>query len=236
MSATDPYFDASSMVDDEFLDEVTPEDMDEAVADAPNADDYQKVYTERGAEWGTDDPDVTFRISVDAITPVMGNIFYPEKLTLFAKLISSGRYPTFGAPWAYANVVDLGDVAESQRAERSGEDMFWSHGMTRAYTTDDEDLDEYLADPEGYLDENAEIDWNSSDEEEAAARAALREEMDELAKTASNEGWGDLGSLTVQLRDGNHRAFAAQIAGEGYVWVRIADMEELSGDVLEQLS
>lgn len=82
-----------------------------------------------------------------------------------------------------------------------------------------EDFKRYLIEEEGYEDP----------EDFKVALSALSEltkevkEMEDYKQQAVDEGWGDLGRLSVQIRDGNHRAFGAIEAGEPYVWVIVAE-------------
>ena len=42
-----------------------------------------------------------------------------------------------------------------------------------------------------------------------------------MANAALREKWGDLGRVTGQLRDGNHRMCVAQLRGEPWLWVYV---------------
>ena len=77
-----------------------------------------------------------------------------------------------------------------------------------------------MKDEEEYLNNNAEYD----DEHEVIAKSYddLKEDLELRLKEAVESGDGDLGDYIFQVRDGNHRAFAAIEAGERYIWIRIS--------------
>ena len=81
--------------------------------------------------------------------------------------------------------------------------------------------EEKIDDKEEYLNNNAEYD----DEYEIVAESydKLKSELELQLKEAEESGSGDLGKFIFQIRDGNHRAFAAIEAGEKYIWIKISD-------------
>jgi len=217
--ADDPLFDASSLAVD-----VDPSVVEEVHGWLPEREevDVSDLFWGRRVGWaGTQGR--MLKLPWDQITASPGNPFDPEKVSAFRDLILSGERPIFYAPPARLMRVGLDDVAESLAAEREGE-LFESLGTSRPYTTGDDELDEFLADPEDYLDTYAE------DEDEAET---IRAHMTVLAEEAIDEQSGDLGKLVAYLRDGNHRAFGAQLANEDEIWVTIrfdepeADMQRL---------
>lgn len=186
--------------------------------------DPEEVYETRGVYWvGT--PGRMYRASWDQVHAFPGNPFDPAKVATFAALIDGPDKPALYAPPAQSVLVELIDVEESQKSHADSE-LYEAMGMTRPLTTGDEELDEYLADPETFLETYAE------DEEDAAVMAA---DMVERADMAVATSAGDLGKFIFQLRDGNHRAFGAQMAGEPYVWLNVVTslQNELPDDELE---
>lgn len=221
----DPLFDAS-IFEDASPD---PETVELLREDEPDEDSLYEdsIYHERQIRW-VGVPGKMYRASWDEVHAFPGNPFDPEKIAAIREVIreghSSGDKAVLYAPPALTSRVDLTDVAESQRAERDGE-LFESYGMSRPYTTGDDELDEYLVDPEEYVLGQV-IDWDDEDE-----KRAVHAEMTARAAEALASGDGDLGSVSVQLRDGNHRAFAAQLEGESYVWVIVNDYPPGEGGV-----
>lgn len=149
------------------------------------------------------------RADSDYITHISGNIFDADKLSAVVDGVrnSEGRV-TFYAPYGTTNKINIRDIAESQE--------YWEdEGFDEPLTTGNEELDRYLADPKeflGYYGEEGDEEWTEAKDE----YEALKDEAIELDE-------GDLGSWSVTIRDGNHRAFGALIAGEPFVWVMLAD-------------
>lgn len=189
----------------------------------------------------------------DYTYPIDGNIFYDDKIQTVESIIQdSNDYVYFYAPYGEASIITLNDVAESIQYEGD-----ISH---RAWTTGDEDLDEYVANELDWIEWNFEPEssiftedllkfvksnnlddfkkfliedegWDEEDFEEGFEDAVtdlsslrnLINEMETLKKEAVQSNSGDLGKISVQIRDGNHRAFGAFAAGEPYVWVMLSD-------------
>lgn len=174
------------------------------------------VYAGRCVRWAGKEGQM-MRLPWDQVHAVALNPFDPVKVATFAELIrqcgADGEKPLLYAPPAIVTPVTLDDVVGSQEAEARDE-LFASYGTGRPYTTGDEELDEYLADPDLFVETYA-----ADDDDAEAIRADMVERAEEAVQTKS----GDLGKLVGQLRDGNHRAMAAQLAGEPYVWVGVVD-------------
>lgn len=145
-------------------------------------------------------------------SPLPGNIFDSGKLGAVVAAILEGRELTFSANRAQAHVIDLQTVAESQRLARAK--RLWEDNLSRPFTTADDELDEYLAGPEEFVEEHAATGTK-------AEAKRLHARMKRLAASAEREGAGDLGKIHFQIRDGNHRVFGALAADEPYVYVRI---------------
>ena len=214
MDADDPMFDASMMdvdVDSDFVDEVRSWLPD------PGEIDPDDVYWGDGVGW-VGIQGRMMKLPWDQIQAFPGNPFDERKTAAFRDIIRSGERPLIYAPPAMASRISLDDVRESQEAEARGE-LFDTHGMTRPLTSGDDELDEFLADEEDYLETYA------ADEDD---EAAIRAQMTLTAEKAIADNDGDLGKLVVHLRDGNHRAFGAQLAGEDEVWVTVRFTDEES--------
>lgn len=194
----------------------------------PNEDDVddQDVYAGDKMLW-VGIPGRMMRLGWDQVHAFLGNPFDTDKVAAYAQLYregdAHGNEPLVYAPPAMLSIVTLQDVRESQEAALHGE-LFETHGMSRPFTTGDTELDEYLADTEGF------IETYADDEDD---EAAIHSSMTLRAEEAIEEGLGDLGKLTAQLRDGNHRAFAAQIVGEPFLWVIVRGID--SEDDLRRL-
>lgn len=179
------------------------------------------LYWTRGAGWvGT--AGTMLRVDVDHLAAMPGNPFDPVKLVSFAALITEGVRPVWYAPTARVSTVELCDVAETQRSFRD-EELYVTHGVTRPFTTDDEELDAYLMDPEGYIEENA--DWYDG------GAAELVHDMRVAMADVVTGNLGDVGKLVAVLTDGNHRAFAAQLAHDSHVWVHVLNRDQLDPSV-----
>lgn len=145
------------------------------------------------------------KVSADQVMATHGNEFDPQKLATYAWMMRRGEIPLSFVPTGYFERVTLTDVVETQSED---EDDRGYDGRTRPFTTGDEDLDAYLSDPEGYL----EGYWIDNEEQ-------TRKDMEAAKAKASRSRQGDVGGLVVTLNSGNHRAFAAFLAGEPAIWV-----------------
>lgn len=168
--------------------------------------DPEQRYSGDRVDW-VGVPGRMMRFEWDQVQATQLNPFDPAKVASFAKMMRDGGV-TAEAPDGMLTVVDLEDVKESQRSE----DTVGEYGMTRPFTTGDDDLDEYLKDPEEFL------MYYAADEDD---EMVIRADMTVRAEEAIDKGEGDLGKIVVFLRDGNHRAMAAQIAGESSLWVKV---------------
>lgn len=162
----------------------------------------------RRLAWAPNAAHPVLRVGPDQVIATAGNLFDPVKLATFASMIRSGDIRAAHMPMAHSDVVRIIDVEETQQARP--DDLAFD-GMTRPFTTGDEDLDAYLRDPDEYVEAN---EIYSED---------VRAEMDAAKATAAAEGWGDIGTQVVRLNSGNHRAFAAFMAGEPYIFVELLD-------------
>jgi hypothetical protein len=165
--------------------------------------------------WLDDRGGAVERISPARLRATQGNIFSDDKLATFAAMIRDRKITHAYIPTVYSvGMVDLADVMESQRLRK--EDLSYD-GLTRPYTTDDPDLDAYLADPDEY------VRLNVMDDDNPDEVSDLITDMKDRARRAEAEGWGDVGTRVGQLYAGNHRAFAALLSGEPEIWVRVME-------------
>jgi hypothetical protein len=171
-------------------------------------EDEQDQYFVRDVVW-IGDKGKMVRADPDYMQHIWGNIFDENKVAAVAMAVR--QHPKriyFYAPYGTASRIDLQAVKESiEYAE--------DEGLDRPYTTGDDELDEYLADPETHLDAYGAPGDEEYDEE--------KRDMDAQLKQAVEDGDGDLGEWVVTVRDGNHRAFGAILGGEPYVYVRLED-------------
>ncbi len=139
----------------------------------------------------------TLRVYADYARAIDGNIFDPDKLSAVRDgIIHAPNRTVLTAPYGTVSVVTPQDIKESIEYADDYPDY--------VLTTGDSDLDDYLVDPDDF------------DEEEQA-------ESEELLTEAVANGEGDLGKLVYTIRDGNHRAFGALLAGEPYIWMILED-------------
>lgn len=142
------------------------------------------------------------RVDPDYAQHISGNNFYPDKLAAIAEGIRAARdRVVLFAPYGTVSRIGPIDVKESILYRSDDED----EGIDRAYTTGDEELDRWLVAPEEFK--------------------RRKTEMTRRLAAAVRSGSGDLGKLAFTIRDGNHRAFGALIAGEPYVWMILEDNE-----------
>jgi len=144
--------------------------------------------------------------------PMQENIFEQEKICAIGMAIlgASEEKPIYiPAPYGDMGQIDINDIREDQQNRIN---MLHEHEVLdhRYWTTGDDELDNYLGDPEEFL-----STWDEDDAVE------LRSAMEERVQEAIQDQDGDIGEMWVQIRNGNHRTFAAFLAGEPFVWVRL---------------
>lgn len=201
------FFGEEPDYDSAFWDRIREEEWFEEPEDA----DEDELYHGRNVVW-RGMPGRMLRLDWDQIQATQGNPFDFDKVGTFAEIIREGRYgdkPMMDAPPVMLTMVGLDDVAETHQAAQRDE-LFDSYGMTRPFTTGDEELDEFLADESLYLEQYDDED-----------RHVAESEMVARAEDAIAQQQGDLGTIVGYLRNGNHRAFAAQLAGEPDLWVQV---------------
>jgi len=209
-----------------------PEIVELLREEGPPPEDEGDVYHGRRVRWLGEDGRM-YKAQWDQVHPRGGNIFYEGKLPAFVEYareqLSSGEKPLWRAPpgWAHGPVTAQ-DVEESQQALQHGlDDLYSSYGTTRAFTTGDEELDEYLRDRSEIKKRLAKCDEDDCDiDDERDELRELVETMEARLAEAVAGNQGDLGKVLIDLRDGNHRTFSAYLLGEPYVWVQIARGEE----------
>jgi hypothetical protein len=225
VDADDPLFEPMQACGEVPVDEALVDTMqDEGWLPDEEDTDPGDVYNGRKVRWVGSEGRM-MKLDWDQVQAAPGNLFVPGKVGAFAELIRfgdrDGNKPFIYAPPVMLSDVTLDDIVESWQAAARHE-LFDTHGMTRPFTTGDEELDEFLVDPEDYLDTYADEDDEENDE------AAIRADMAERQKEAVEGKEGDLGKITAQLRDGNHRAFGAYLADEPDLWVIVrAEPEDL---------
>lgn len=214
-SSDDPLFDAEEAGLDVDVDPLFVEDVASWLPSEDQVDQDDVYWGDRVGWVGIQGQ--MMKLPWDQVQATPTNLFAPEKASAFRDIIRSGDRPLMYAPPAMLSRVSLDDVRETQAAHRRDE-LFESYGMTRPFTTGDEELDEFLADEDEFIELYA-----ADDDDERA----LRVEMSKAAEEAISDQTGDLGKLVAALRDGNHRAFGSQMAGEDEVWiiVRMNDPE-----------
>jgi hypothetical protein len=165
------------------------------------------LYYGRNVIWAGDHGRMV-KVRPGNIEHIWGNIFDADKLSaIVAGIQEAEDRITFVAPYGTVSYVTLQDVAESIQAFAHGDD----DGMDEPLSTGDEELDKYIADPVQYAEDN---EWQGEQ---------LLREMRAAAKEAERSGWGDVGTLRFTVRDGNHRAFGALLAGEPYIYMIVED-------------
>ena len=156
------------------------------------ADEPYDRYYGRNVIWLGEDGAMV-RVGRDFFHQIDGNIFDPDKLA--AMIDGVENHPDrveVVAPVVDASLVGPLTIGESIAYAEYDD-------LDRPLSTGDDELDEYLA-------------------EKANNRRYRDREMEAVLKEAVEEEWGDLGEWQFQIRDGNHRAFGAIIAGEPYFY------------------
>ncbi len=170
------------------------------------AEERGDAYHGRNVIWIGQDGHM-LRVDPDYLEHVDGNIFDFDKLRAIKQGIEQADEKlVFYAPYGTAQTIGLNEVRESIQ--------YQEYDTTeRPLTTGDEDLDAFLANEDEYIEDN----YDEDDWEEVTADLNRQ-----LVEAEENED-GDLGQITVTIRDGNHRAFGALMAGERYLWVIMDD-------------
>lgn len=157
----------------------------------------EKLYYGRNVIW-IGEKGRMIQVDSEYAQHIEGNIFEACKLAAIVEAIKELPHRiTFYPGYCEVSVVEPIDIKESIEYE-------YENGLERPLTTGSDELDEYITDPEQF------------DEEE-------REELEEELQYAIEHDEGDLGSLVIQIRDGNHRAFGALLAGEPYIYLLVSD-------------
>jgi hypothetical protein len=221
INARDPLFDPTDAAEYVPVDEDLVNTIREEWLPKEEDVDPGSVYwgDRRGVGWiGT--PGTMMKLGWDQLQATQFNPFEWEKVAAFAEIIRSGDGVLIPAPDAMLLRVDLTQVEESQQAALTDE-LDSSFGMTRPFTSGDEELDEYLRDSDEYTEEHADEYGDEETDEYEDQAEKLMADMAARAEDAVAGGGGDLGKLVAFLRDGNHRAFGAQLAGQSHVWVTV---------------
>lgn len=159
----------------------------------------KKLYQGRKVAW-VGDPGEMVAADPHYMMHLDGNLFDDRKLRAVVQGVRNASVENpvvFYAPYAQFTKIGRDEVEESLQY---GDDV----NQGRALTTGDDEVDRFLQDPFEF------------DEEE---RTELEERLEELIEDEA----GDLGKWRATVRDGNHRAFGAAIAGEPVVWLRVYD-------------
>lgn len=192
-SRSEPIFEPTIYSEDSGYDDFYPEIEQDKIEYEESLDN---IYCEQKVCW-IGDKGKMMKVGANYIYAIQDNQFYSDKLKhLTDRILSSGKVYLY-APYGIMSIVDIELVKESLEYEGHG----YEH---RPLTTGDSELDNFIINKDDY------------DEEES-------KEMEELLSEAIKNNDGDLGKQIVQIRDGNHRAFAAIAAGEEYVWVKMYD-------------
>jgi GNAT superfamily N-acetyltransferase len=179
------------------------------------------------------------RLTADGARAIEGNIFDKHKLSAVVEGIQIAKSRVvFVAPYGTVTVITLQDVKDSiEYADDDPEGVM---------TTGDDELDQWLVDPAAVLYDIGYFDldevkayqqdprgfikqWSDDPADRKEKRQEMKEavaevnRLQEALQYAVDHDEGDLGSFSFQIRDGNHRAFGALLAGEPYVYMIITD-------------
>jgi hypothetical protein len=172
------------------------------------------------------------------------NIFDPKKLNAVARHVKTSFEPVeLFTAIAEARLIDIDYIQLTLKAHH--EDRLDSeYSLNEPFTTGDDEVDEFLADEEGWFEENTYVEY-----EDLLMYAEDREKLDidykegnvdedsyELMKDsleqydyilnevarAQEDKSGDIGQYWYVLRDGNHRALGAIQGGEPFIYVTLS--------------
>lgn len=166
-----------------------------------------------------------------------------EKMSYIAKLIErsyqGGPRPQLEMPWGHVGVITPSDVAYTQYLAREYR-LEYDTTLSEPWTSGDEIVDLALAasDNKELFDELAndetevtteEIDEKIEELSEGNVVPAddLETKLDQISKLAEELELGDIGEIEFTLRDGNHRAFGALVAGESGVIVSASNRTDI---------
>jgi RNA polymerase sigma factor (sigma-70 family) len=186
-------------------------------------------YHGRKVIWYSEVGEDLVGIDADMIVATDQNIFSHSKLNAFANYIRKAEDKVvLPAPKGEVYKVRLYTVKEV---------LQYSEYVGHEWTTGEKDADEFLKDPDQFVEDNFEeyadeagaqdpsideLEAMSNDERgayEEATKKAVREYMEKWCQELEEKKSGDLGSIYAVLADGNHRAFAAKEAGEHTIWI-----------------
>jgi len=198
-------------------------------------------------------------IHKDQVRGMWGNIYDMEKMNDLVELINNSEEKVeLGCSYGIGDTVGPVEVVEHQKAlkeDRFNEDyeeFIRPDGEMIIYTSGDSELDDYLGDPESFIEDLYELEddikeiltglhtISITNEQpgilirEKVNYDGLSEyeqqdidrfiEMEENFRDVIEKEKGSIGKYMVQLRDGHHRVFGAISAGETYICVDLTDM------------
>lgn len=236
---------------------LSDDEDDTLFAEKPSQEklDGMESYYGKDVVWYAYKGSGVLKVHKDNIHPVFGQIWDSTKLRSVKKFIEQSEDRVhFVMGWGDATITTLDDIKEQQQANKLDR-LQSDYELDEPASIGDEELDNYLADPELYVEEelyasdeviefvkknyiikkNEVFNDNSIIEEfkreypeyEEEDIEVLEEwlELEEQLYEAVQDGDGDLGEVIVQLRDGNHRSFGAILSGEEYVYVMIEETD-----------
>lgn len=217
--------------------------------------DLHKHYQEGGVVWLGDEGSM-LRVHKSQVDAMEDNIFDPEKVAAFAREIRNNApiytYAPIGAVWT----LRIGEVQESLENE-DGKYTTGNEDLDEYLTDPSEYIGLYYDEgvevlkkgleqsQKDFIEENRDEDhhqeisdldeqWIDEWKEYVSAYQHIVK-MEKLKQEAAKKSWGDVNSIRVQIRDGNHRTFGAIKAGEKWIWVSVieqySNMEAIKGDL-----
>ncbi len=182
--------------------------------DAPIPPREARLYTARkkvGCVTWLGEKGTLLRVDPAYVSPREDNQFDRDQLGAVVAAVRAGHPIATTAPRADVMRIDAELVGEMQRAARAG--RLDAYGpLRRAFSTGDETLDRFLADPAAAAERSG---------VRGAERKHWERQMWKSVRDAERRHGGDLGRLWARVRDGNHRLFGTLIAGAPHAWVRV---------------
>lgn len=217
-------------------------------------------YIGRGVTW-YGDPEQMIVIHKDDVHGTDGNQYDMDKLQFIEDMIlNSTENVEFECSYGIANKVGFQEILEHQQAVHNERFDLDYDGYNEPYTIGNDALDQYLGNEYFFQDELNEaaanyldsiktkvaleiispqqaVDGFNQEEEDQEGLKYFLELEQSLISAIKNQD-GDLGKISVQIRDGHHRVMGSIAAGEQYVCLNLVkeDLAKYGNEVTRVLT
>lgn len=221
---------------DDFEDDDYSDFSDYYSDEEPQPGKFDKVFKGRRVSWIGNEK--TIEVDSEYVSSREDNISNPKKVKAVRDHIRySDTRVTFTAPPADVRIIDGDFIFDTQEANARG-DLDSEYRIDKPFSTGDEDVDKFIyMDKKDYaeycgLDKDFVTDEGEPDLEEIKQyvdEEDIEDTINEIEECfndikermhyAFNKKTGDIGKTWAVLRDGNHRAWGAILAGETSIFV-----------------